>query len=123
MSRLLHQVVAEPLLSRAPRCGCLRSQDQRLGSVCRLGSCDFVLALWVDWMFGGARAIEHSAPACLAGALPASVVHDFVERPPVEPLEWSERPVRGVAEREEVCEEVVLGEAENLAGELLILHG
>src|SRR6266542_4340336 len=47
----------------------------------------------------------NSAPPM--GALPAAAVHDLVERSPVEPLERSERSVGRVAERDEVCEEVV----------------
>jgi len=46
-------------------------------------------------------------------------VHDLVERSPVELLEWPERPVRRVAEREKVREKIVLGKPEDLPSELL----
>ena len=50
-------------------------------------------------------------------------MHDLIERSPVEPLERPERTVCRVAERDEICEEVVVREGEDLPSELLILYG
>jgi uncharacterized protein (TIGR00369 family) len=52
-----------------------------------------------------------------AGGLPAAAVHDLAERPPVGLADRGQRPVGGVAERDEQRPAAVLGEAEQLAGQ------
>jgi len=51
------------------------------------------------------------------GGLPAAAVHDLAERPRVRLADRGQRPVRGVAERDEQRPAAVFGEAEQLAGE------
>ena len=72
---------------------------------------------------GRRRSLPRTSTRQRAGALPAAAVHDLVERSPVEPLERPQRPIGRVAERDEVCKEVVIREAEDLPGELFIVHG
>jgi hypothetical protein len=55
--------------------------------------------------------------------LPDAAMHDLIERSPVEPLKRPERTVCRVAERDKICEEVVVREGEDLPSELLILYG
>ncbi len=49
-------------------------------------------------------------------------MHDLIKRSPVEPLERPKRTVCRVAERDQICKEVIVREGEDLPSELLILY-